>query len=260
MALRADTLSLKRHPRTVLAWTVCLVTGCAAPSAPDAKRDVPAGAASLSAPAPSLAGSVPVPVPVPMPMPMPAPAPAPASASVPPVLSCPSGMSLLPGGSFWVGADPNEHYAEDESPRFRTTLAPFCVDQTEVTVAAYADCVAHGACTPAVASHSQCNAAHRARPDYPINCVTWPQADAFCSARGQRLLSEAEWEYAARGGTQYLKYPWGSASPDGHACWKHGGGSCSTKQYPAGAFGLFDRQLTMRQPRLHDATQVIHGI
>ena len=97
-----------------------------------------------------------------------------------------------------------------------------------------------GACTPAVASHSHCNAAHRDRPEYPINCVTWPQADAFCTARQARLLTEVEWEYAARGGEQYLKYPWGSDNPDGHACWKHGGGSCQTKAYPAGAFGLFD--------------------
>ena len=149
-------------------------------------------------------------------------------------------MSLLPGGAFWVGAERREHFSEDESPRFQTTLPPFCVDQTEVTVSAYADCVRRGACTPAVASHSHCNAAHRDRPEYPINCVTWAQADAFCSARGQRLPSEVEWEFAARGGAQQLKYPWGDESPDGHACWKHGGGSCPTKAYPAGAFGLFD--------------------
>lgn len=154
--------------------------------------------------------------------------------------SCPSGMALLPGGSFWVGADPSEHYSDDESPRFRTTLPPFCLDQTEVTVSAYSACVTSGACTPAVASHSQCNAAHHDRPDFPINCVTWAQADAFCATLGQRLPSEVEWEFAARGGEQYLKYPWGSAAPDGHACWKHGGGSCKTKSYPAGAFGLFD--------------------
>ena len=149
-------------------------------------------------------------------------------------------MSLLPGGPFWVGSELSEHFSADESPRFRTTLPPFCMDQTEVTVAAYAACVKRGECTPAVASHAHCNAAHRNRPNYPINCVTWTQSAAFCGARGQRLPSEVEWEYAARGGEQYLKYPWGDAAPDGHTCWKHGGGSCKTREYPAGAFGLFD--------------------
>ena len=43
----------------------------------------------------------------------------------------------------------------------------------------------------------------------------------------------------ARGGEQYLKYPWGSDSPDGHACWKHLG-TCPVKSFPSGAFGLFD--------------------
>ncbi|HEX3774580.1 MAG TPA: SUMF1/EgtB/PvdO family nonheme iron enzyme [Polyangiaceae bacterium] len=149
-------------------------------------------------------------------------------------------MSLLPGGSFWMGSDPSEHFSDDESPRFRTTLAPFCMDQTEVTVTAYAACVANGACTPAVASHGQCNAAHHDRPNYPINCVTWAQADAFCASRSARLPTETEWEFAARGGAEYLKYPWGSEPPDGRTCWKHAGGSCETKAYPPGAFGLYD--------------------
>ena len=203
-------MSPNRHA-VCLALLACLAAHCAHPPT---KRAAPSASASPA---------VPVPVPVP---------------ALP--LSCPVGMSLLPGGPFWVGAEPSEHYADDESPRFRTTLPPFCLDQTEVTVAAYAECISSGKCTPAVASHSHCNAAHKDRPDYPINCVTWPQADAFCAARGQRLVSEAEWEFAARGGEQYLKYPWGSEPPDGHACWKHAGGSCKTKAYPAGAFGLFD--------------------
>lgn len=149
-------------------------------------------------------------------------------------------MQRVPGGSFWVGSDPVDHYSDDESPRFRTTLPPFCIDRTEVTVAAYGECVARGTCSGALATHSHCNAAHKDRPEYPINCVTWTQADAFCASRGVRLPSETEWEFAARGGAQQLKYPWGDEGPDGHACWKHGGGSCATKEFPAGVFGLFD--------------------
>jgi formylglycine-generating enzyme required for sulfatase activity len=49
---------------------------------------------------------------------------------------------------------------------------------------------------------------------YPINCLMWYHAFAFCIWDGGRLPTEVEWEYAAAGGEQNRLYPWGSKAPD----------------------------------------------
>jgi len=153
--------------------------------------------------------------------------------------ACPAGMRDVPGGKFWVGSDPSDGFADDESPRFLTELPELCMDETEVTVAAYAACVARGACQAPTRHGLLCNFGRPELAEHPVNCVTWDDADGYCRARGARLPSEIELEYVARGGRSYFEYPWGDDAPDGHTCWKHPG-TCPVKSFPAGAFELYD--------------------
>ena len=138
--------------------------------------------------------------------------------------SCPPGMVLVEGGAFEMGSAEDAETPTDETPRHSETVASFCLDRTEVTVKAYAECTV---CEPAPRSPrtvefegltpngraflSQfCNGAERAA--HPINCIDWTQAKAYCAVRGLRLPSEQEWELAARGRAG-SPYPWGSDPP-----------------------------------------------
>ena len=91
---------------------------------------------------------------------------------------------------------------------------PFCMDATEVTVAAYRECHRKGFCSePELRDINSNYRPAYARLDHPLNMVNWMQARAYCEYRGQSLPTEAQWEWAAGQGDGRL-YPWGDTEPD----------------------------------------------
>lgn len=141
--------------------------------------------------------------------------------------------------------------ARDQPETPGVSVDGFLIDETEVTVAQYAHCVAAGACVePSVADFylnlpdtlperiayakrdtNYCNWRHRKeRSHHPINCVTWWDARKFCWWNHKRLPTATEWEFAARG-AQGFEFPWGDAPPDEsrvNAC----GLECPTQREP----------------------------
>lgn len=135
-------------------------------------------------------------------------------------------LAGVPAGSFLMGSDA---YA-DEGPVHRVTLSAFLLGVQEVTVAAYARCVAAGVCE-APATGEGCNAlSEMDRQQHPANCVSWYDANTFCGWGGMSLPTEAQWEKAARG-TDRHRYPWGNAPPGG-------GGDCDRAVMMQAGLGL----------------------
>ncbi len=115
-------------------------------------------------------------------------------------------MSLIPAGEFQMGSiDGDDH----ESPVHTVNLDAFYIDQTEVTISQYAACMQAGVCDDPNAYKFN----DLAYAQYPVNNVSWIDANTYCEWRGTRLPTEAEWEKAARGGLDGMSYPWGNDAP-----------------------------------------------
>ena len=170
----------------------------------------------------------------------------------------PEGLLHLPGGEFLMGTDSDEGFAADgEGPARQVTVSAFRIAPAAVTNGEFNAFVrATGYVTQAeelgssfvfklqvpparrdgvraaasglpwwLAVDDACwqrpegPGSHvRDRMDHPVVHVSWHDAQAYCDWISVRLPSEAEWEFAARGGLAQRRYPWGDElEPDARA-------------------------------------------
>jgi formylglycine-generating enzyme required for sulfatase activity len=170
---------------------------------------------------------------------------------------CPE-MVVVPPGEFWMGSRDGEGLTS-EHPRHKVRIDRlFAVGKFEVTWDDWQACVEMRGCDGRPTGDSSFGKGRR-----PVINVSWDQAKAFVAwlsrmtGKPYRLLSEAEWEYAARGVTSadapHLAYSWGDKASHDYA--NYGTDQCCegkiegrdvwvytapVGQFPANAFGLHD--------------------
>ena len=147
---------------------------------------------------------------------------------------------LIPGGEFLMGAEsPGDH-----SPVHKVRLDPFHMDRHEVTNAEYLRfCEATGHRLPFFWSMAgfRCGPDY---PDHPVVGVSRRDAVAYAAWSGKRLPTEAEWEYAARGGLVGKDYPNGDTlePADGNYAESDKRGPVAVGSYAPNGYGLHDMQ------------------
>jgi formylglycine-generating enzyme required for sulfatase activity len=157
---------------------------------------------------------------------------------------CPE-MIVIPVGSFMMGSPASQPgHNDSEAPQHAVTIArPFAVSKFDITFADFDGCFSVGGCPRPSDSGG-------GRGTKPVINVDWDDAQNYVAwlsemtGKTYRLLSEAEWEYAARAGTTTAYY-WGDAIGKANAlCLDCGSRSDSQTapvgSFPPNAFGLYD--------------------
>ena len=152
--------------------------------------------------------------------------------------TCPE-MVVVPAGRFTMGSPASESERQNvEGPQRQVTITrPFAVGKFEVTFAEWDSCVADRGCT-----HTPETSWGRGRQ--PVMRVSWNDAKQYVAwlsrktGKNYRLLSEAEWEYAARAGST-TRYFWGDTFSRNRAN-ENKGQTVEVGEYEANAWGLHD--------------------
>ena len=132
-------------------------------------------------------------------------------------------MVLVPAGCFMMGSEdgePNEQPVNDVCFR-----VPFWIDRYEVTQGDFARL-----------NGKQIRSSNFSGDFYPVENIDWFEARDFCTLRGGRLPTEAEWEYAARG-PENLVYPWGNTFEPDNVVYKNNSNN-STASVGSRPFGI----------------------
>jgi formylglycine-generating enzyme required for sulfatase activity len=164
---------------------------------------------------------------------------------------CPE-MIVVPAGDFMVGSPPTEKdRSNDEEPLHRVTFAkPFAVSKFDVTFSDWDACVSVGGCPQKGAANDK----GWGRGSRPVIFVSWADAQVYAAwlsrmtGKKYRLLSEAEWEYAARAGAT-TAYSWGDEIGKNNANCNRCGSQWDNKQTAPRGFVRPERLRPLRHGR-----------
>lgn len=148
---------------------------------------------------------------------------------------------LIPAGEFLMG----DNSKGDHSPAHKVSIGSFYMDRYEVTNAQYQRfCEVTGHRLPEFWGMSEFHCGPQF-PEHPVVGISWSDAKKYAEWRGMRLPTEAEWEYAARGGLVGKKFAHGDELDSTLAnYWDWSAetheGTRQVGSYPPNGFGLYD--------------------